>query len=302
MKTLRLTAPLLPGRFHIGFRGWGVLGADIPSQGESGPGYGYPSVEADDLDAELWFPIVTPPANGGTFIPNEDTSFSYEGPSDSFTFRKMRNGVDEGTATATLSVGDAVALVSADYTISYAIEAAALVSSDYTISYAIESMPLVSADFTISYAIEAPAGEVPEVVVDISKVSAQRIVIFEGSGPRLEFEQMTAKPAYKVGDKWMVDRDPDEESRYAADITDELTDRMTTAVSDQIALVLLGVVSLSAPVLETVSINGVQRTFVIAFLGPDTEPIPADWSWAARVRCANGELFDKTTYFNRKDG
>lgn len=178
MKTLRLTAPLISGRFHIGFRGWGVLGKNIPSQGESGPGYGYPSVEADDLDAELWFPIVTPPANGGTFIPNEDTSFSYTGPSDSFTFRKMRNGVDEGTATATLSVG--VTLVSADYSVSYAIEATPLVSSDYAISYAIDAMPLVSADFSFSYSIEALGGGAPEVIVDATKIAASRTVIFAG--------------------------------------------------------------------------------------------------------------------------
>lgn len=155
----------------------------------------------------------------------------------------------------------------------------------------------VFTNFAQTFAIlAAPA------TADISKVSISRIVIFEGSGPRLEFLQMTAKPAYKVGDQWFSYRDPDEESRYAADITDELTDRMTTAVPGEIKLVLAGVTALADPVLETVSIAGSPRTFVIAFLGPDAGPIPDDWSWAARVRCANGELFDKTTYFKRKDG
>ncbi len=137
---------------------------------------------------------------------------------------------------------------------------------------------------------------------EITKVSAPRIVIFEGSGARMEFGQMTAKPAYKVGEKWMCDRDPDEESRYAADITDELLDRKTTALANGVELVLVGVTMLDEPKLETVSVNGSPRTFVVAFLGPDDEPISTNWSWAARVRCSNGERFDKTTYFNRKDG
>lgn len=136
----------------------------------------------------------------------------------------------------------------------------------------------------------------------ILQVSAQRIVIFEGSGARMEFNNMTAILAYKIGDKWMNDRDPDEESRYAADITDELNDRMTTAMGDGVELVLVGVTALADPVLETVSINGVLRTFVIAFLGGIDGDLPADWAWTARVRCANGERFDKTTYFSRKDG
>lgn len=141
-----------------------------------------------------------------------------------------------------------------------------------------------------------------EVVIDISKVSAQRIVVFESSGPRLEFAQMAARPAYKVGEKWMSDRDPDDEDFYAADITDELADRKTTAVEGSLELVLVGVVSQGIPRIQTAMVNGVQRTFVVVFLvGTGAEP-PDGWCWVARVRCANGARFDKTTYFNRKDG
>ncbi|WP_156923487.1 hypothetical protein [Massilia alkalitolerans] len=163
----------------------------------------------------------------------------------------------------------------------------------------------------------APA-EVPVVIelppqngLSISKVSAQRVVVFEGSGTRLvifegsgsriRFDQMSAKEAYKVGNKWMVDRDPDEESYYAADITQELHDRNTTAVPNELVLVLTGVTQLEEPVIEVATINGVQRTFVVAFLGGIEGNPPPDWKWTARVRCANGERFDKTTYFNRDD-
>lgn len=113
---------------------------------------------------------------------------------------------------------------------------------------------------------------------------------------------MNAKLPTKVGGKWMADRDPDEESYYAADITDELAARNTTAVQSQLATVLGGVSELAAPVIQTAVLEGVQRTFVIAFLGGVDGELPADWFWTARVRCANGERFDKTTHFNRVDG
>ena len=147
-------------------------------------------------------------------------------------------------------------------------------------------------------------------VLDISKVSAQRIVVFEGSGSRIvifegsgtrvRIDQMSAKAAYKVGDKWMSDRDPDEESYYGADITQELLDRNTTAAT--VVLVLVGVVALEEPSIQVATVDGVQRTFVVAFLGGVDEELPDGWAWTARVRCANGERFDKTTYFNRVDG
>lgn len=168
---------------------------------------------------------------------------------------------------------------------------------------------------------ELALGELPDEVgalpdpghaVDIALVSAERIVvfeasggrvvIFESSGTRVRFDQMSGKMPYKVGDKWMVDRDPDEESYYAADITDELAARNTTAVQNQLTTVLNGVTELAAPVIQTATVAGVPRTFVVAFLGGVDGDLPADWLWTARVRCANGERFDKTTYFKRKDG
>lgn len=168
---------------------------------------------------------------------------------------------------------------------------------------------------------ELALGELPDEIgtppdaggtIDIALVSAERlvvfeasggrVVVFESSGTRVRFDQMSGKMPYKVGDKWMVDRDPDEESYYAADITDELAARNTTAVQNQLATVLKGVTELAAPVIQTATVAGVPRTFVVAFLGGVEGDPPADWLWTARVRCANGERFDKTTHFNRKDG
>jgi len=110
---------------------------------------------------------------------------------------------------------------------------------------------------------------------------------------------MSAKEPTIVDGKMMVDRDPDEKSHYAADITQELIDRATTAVS--VVLVLVGVVQLELPQIQVATLAGVQRTYVVAFLGgTDAEP-PAGWKWVARVTCANGEQFDKTTWFNKVD-
>ena len=111
---------------------------------------------------------------------------------------------------------------------------------------------------------------------------------------------MSGKEPVKIGEKWTVDRDPDEKSYYAADITQELNDRATTAVS--VVLNLVGVVQLKQPKIEVVTVGDVQRTYVVAFLGgPDATPPPEDWRWEARVTCANEEEFDKTTWFNRMD-
>jgi len=110
---------------------------------------------------------------------------------------------------------------------------------------------------------------------------------------------MSAIAPIKVGEKWTVNRDPDEKSHYAADITPELADRATTAVS--VELVLIGVVQLAPPEIQTAMLGEVQRTYVVAFLGgTDTDP-PDGWKWVARVTCANGERFDKTTWFNKVD-
>lgn len=103
----------------------------------------------------------------------------------------------------------------------------------------------------------------------------------------------------KDGDRWKVDRDVDEISYYGADITQELIDRATTAIS--VVLVLVGVAQVEQPEIVTASLEDVERTYVIALLGPVTEAPPADWRWVARVTCANGERFDKTTWFNEVD-
>lgn len=110
---------------------------------------------------------------------------------------------------------------------------------------------------------------------------------------------MSAKVPTLIDGKMMCDRDPDEESYYAADITEELADRNTTAKS--VELVLVGVAQLEEPDIQVATKDGVPHTYVVAFLGGIDGDPPEDWKWVARVRCANGERFDKTTHFNKVD-
>jgi len=131
--------------------------------------------------------------------------------------------------------------------------------------------------------------------------SGSRVVVFEGSGKRVRFNQMSAKVPTKVGEKWTVDRDRDEISYYAADITDELADRNTTAIEESVSAPVYGVELLEGPELQVATVDGVERTFVVVKLGGvDVEP-GEEWRWVARVLCANGERFDKTTWFNEVD-
>ena len=131
--------------------------------------------------------------------------------------------------------------------------------------------------------------------------SGSKVVVFEGSGKRMRFNDMSAKVPIKIGDKWTTDRDRDEVSYYAADITDELADRRTTADEDGVTALVFGVELLEGPQVQVATIDGVERTFVVVKLGDAKGPLPDDWRWVARVPCANGERFDKTTWFNEVD-
>jgi hypothetical protein len=178
----------------------------------------------------------------------------------------------------------------------------AKVSGDFAGSFDIRQ--LVVRDFVGTFDIAPAAGSIDVSTISPSRIvvfegSGSRVVVFEGSGPRVRFDQMSAKVPTKVGEKWICDRDPDEESHYAADITKELADRNTTASS--VVLVLVGVAQLAEPEIQVATFAGVEGTYVVAFLGGIAGEPPADWRWVARVRCANGERFDKTTWFNKVD-
>lgn len=137
--------------------------------------------------------------------------------------------------------------------------------------------------------------------VVIFEGSGSRVVVFEGSGTRIRINEMDVKVPIKDGAKWKVDRDRDEISYYAADITDELRDRNTTAVQSEVVALPYGVEILEQAEIQVATIEGVERVFVVVKLGGVDGELPDDWRWVARVPCANGERFDKTTWFNEVD-
>lgn len=99
MSRLRATAAqILPDcPLVVGFGGWGVLGADLPTGGEN-PALGreWGEFPADD-DAEFWIVVTRQPVNG-TFEMQPDTSWEYDGTTDYFEAQLYLDNVAEGTA------------------------------------------------------------------------------------------------------------------------------------------------------------------------------------------------------------
>lgn len=129
------TSSLIADACVLGHRGLGVLGSVIratTATGTHGPGYLYNDLTgADDLK-EIRGLIVTPPS-AGTFTAFEDGSFTLVGAPDgsySFLYRLFADGADLGTATATIDIGDFVAVTAAiSGTVTGTVEAAVDVAS-----------------------------------------------------------------------------------------------------------------------------------------------------------------------------
>lgn len=105
------TAELISGAYVVGETGLGVLAENIPSSGLDGASFLYNDLSLPaDNGKEIRGLIVTPPASG-TFFAWEDGSFTLVGAADgsyTFVYRLYVDGVDQGTATATITVGAVV--------------------------------------------------------------------------------------------------------------------------------------------------------------------------------------------------
>lgn len=108
------TQSLIPGLLVCGNRGLGVLGSEVPSTGDQGPGYLYNDLSLPaDAGKQVRGLILTTPS-AGTFFAYEDSSFYLEDAPDgtyTFTYRLYVDGADMGTATATLRIGVAGSVV-----------------------------------------------------------------------------------------------------------------------------------------------------------------------------------------------
>ena len=104
----RYGAQLVPGAYHYGTGGLGVLGSLVPSEGTSGPSLLWGDItlpaEADDEFRTL---ITVPPVGLSLWFVYEDGSFLAEGPDGVYTGTRegFKNGVSYGTATFTLTFG-----------------------------------------------------------------------------------------------------------------------------------------------------------------------------------------------------
>ena len=173
------SSPLITGAVVVGDPGLGVLAEAVPSTGEHGAGYLYDSLEFPaDSGKEVRGLITTWPTLG-TLTAFEDSSFEYDGPTDSFAFQMYVDGVAVGTPqTVTVTVG-ATTSVSSDVTAAYTLRAS--VSADAIAAYAIENTGQVSASISSAYAIrgqvsaDAPADYAVRGSLSADSVSAYDI-------------------------------------------------------------------------------------------------------------------------------
>ena len=100
------SSSLIAGALVCGVRGLGVPGASVPSGGDSGPGYLYNDLALPaDAQKEVCGRITTWPA-GGELLAEEDSSFTYDGVTDTFEYQLYVDGVATGSpVTVYLNVG-----------------------------------------------------------------------------------------------------------------------------------------------------------------------------------------------------
>lgn len=99
MATVRVDDQLHAGKVVVGYEGWGILGADIPSTGTHGapPLYNDLSLPADATAEFRWLPEQpTGPGNVTNFVAYEDGSFAFDNDADGTyvgTYAAWKNGV-----------------------------------------------------------------------------------------------------------------------------------------------------------------------------------------------------------------
>lgn len=100
---------LVSGAHHFGNSGLGVLGNTIPSGGDDGPSFLFNDLELPaDLNREIRGFVESGPVGATSFFANEDGSFTLEVPiggAYSFVYRLYADGIDRGTGTVTINVG-----------------------------------------------------------------------------------------------------------------------------------------------------------------------------------------------------
>lgn len=100
------SSPLIAGAVVVGVPGLGVLAEAVPSTGEHGAGYLYASLEFPADNGKEVRGLITTWPTLGTLTAFEDSSFEYDGASDTFAFQVYVDGQPVGTPqTVTVTVG-----------------------------------------------------------------------------------------------------------------------------------------------------------------------------------------------------
>lgn len=103
------STPLIAGALVCGDTGFGILAQNVPSGGDSGPGYIYSDLTFPADNGKEVRGLITQWPALGTLFAYEDTSFTFTGPdgTHTFTYQLYVDGVASGAAqTVQLSIGD----------------------------------------------------------------------------------------------------------------------------------------------------------------------------------------------------
>lgn len=296
----------------------GVLGSTVPRTGTNGAA---PLVTAFGLtsadDAVEVLAVIETVSYTGLLRMDEDSSFVYTGANGSVTLRGYRGITDLGTAVVTLNAdGSAATLVYADLVATYTISA--LVHADLVADYSIGSVTLVSADLAATYAIaglvhadlvatysvaqlvhadlvgtyyigDADPSRPSPPLATVVFAGTPNLVVFGGTANTIIF---TTRSNMSPDTMEILYKDPDDQRFYYADVTEDLDIMGTTAAT--VTPIVAGVTVLTAP-----AINGNVIKTKLGSLDVSTSPVNY---CTLRITTADGQVFDRTTWFMRRDG
>lgn len=99
-----------------------------------------------------------------------------------------------------------------------------------------------------------------------------------------------SNPYFSNG-KWYIPKDPDDDRFYSADVTQDLLDANTTAIS---------VITIEAGVTVTKVAEVQGSKMIVKLTGLDVAANALNFC-TFRITCANTEVFDRTIWFVRED-
>lgn len=153
---MRVSAtPLIADSLIVGVSGHGVLAENVPSTGESGPGYLYNDLDLPtDNGKEVRGEIVVWPSTG-TLAANEDSSFEFTGAPDgayTFQYQLYVDGVLTGSpATVDLVVGGATTVSATLATVGVtAYQATIVTGNNTTVNATLGALSVTAFDATVT--------------------------------------------------------------------------------------------------------------------------------------------------------